>query len=62
MWSGYIALRIIKLHRKMKLIKIEEINNKISEICRVSPAYNAENATVSQDVQPVVIFHWNKNK
>ena len=27
--------------------------NKISEICRVSPAYNAENATVSQDVQPV---------
>ena len=27
--------------------------NKISEICRVSPAYNAENATVSQDAQPV---------
>ena len=30
--------------------------DKISEICRVSPAYNAENATVSQDVQPVWLY------
>ena len=32
---------------------IMDNEDKISEICRVSPAYNAENATLSQDVQPV---------
>ena len=39
----------VKPHIKYKASE----NNKISEICRVSPAYKAENATVSQDVQPV---------
>ena len=36
-----------------KILYFAPFKNKISEICRVSPAYNAENATVSQDVQPV---------